>query len=281
MANYGTVSQQDTPSQNGNARPEDEETAALLGGKPQSTSNSIGKRFRRHMSGNVSNAWGDLALLFCYIITGLLDSCSVFIWGSFLSMQTGNTIYLGLGVVAPYESNRWLRSGISIICFCLGSFFFARYHRYFGGRKRWVLVSSYVLQLSLIIAAALMVTLGPKTGTSGPVSVWIAVPIAMIAFQSAGQAVTSRVLSFNSMTGVVLTSIYCDLFSDANLFSPPKANAERNRRAAAPILLLIGACFGGLWAHSETGLAGALWTAVVLKVFVIIAWCCWSAEKET
>lgn len=41
------------------------------------------------MTNNVSNAWGDLALLFCYIITGLLDSCSVFIWGSFLSMQTG------------------------------------------------------------------------------------------------------------------------------------------------------------------------------------------------
>lgn len=133
----------------------------------------------------------------------------------------------------------------------------------------------------MIIAAALMVTLGPRTGTSGPVTVWIAVPIALIAFQSAGQAVTSRVLSYNTMTGVVLTSIYCDLFSDAKLFSPLTANAERNRRVAAPILLLIGACFGGLWAHSETGLAGALWTAVVLKVFVIVAWCCWTAEKDS
>jgi hypothetical protein len=182
--------------------------------------------------------------------------------------------------VAPFESNRWLRSGISILAFCLGSFFFARYHRYFGGRKRWVLVSSYVLQLFLIIIAALMVTLGPKTGTSGPVTVWIAVPIALIAFQSAGQAVTSRVLAYGTLTGVVLTSIYCDLFSDAKLFSPPTANVERNRRAAAPVLLLIGACFGGLWAHSEIGLAGALWTAVVLKIFVIIAWCCWTAEEE-
>jgi hypothetical protein len=181
----------------------------------------------------------------------------------------------------PYGSNRWIRSGTSILCFCLGSFFFARYHRYFGGRKRWVLVSSYTLQLALIIASALIVTLGPKTGTSGPVTRYIAVPIGLIAFQSAGQAVTSRVLSYNSMTGVVLTSIYCDLFSDAKLFSPPTANAERNRRAAAPVLLFIGACFGGLWAHSEIGLAGALWTAVVLKVFVVLAWCCWSAEKES
>lgn len=182
--------------------------------------------------------------------------------------------------MAPFESNRWLRSGISIASFCCGSFFFARYHRYFGARKRWVLVSSYVLQLSMIIAAALMVTLGPRTGASGPVTIFIGLPIALIAFQSAGQAVTSRVLSYSSMTGVVLTSIYCDLFSDPKLFSPPTANVERNRRAAAPVLLFIGACFGGLWAHSETGLAGALWTAVVLKMFVIVAWCCWSAEKE-
>ena len=133
----------------------------------------------------------------------------------------------------------------------------------------------------MIVAAALMVTLGPTTGTSGPVTVWIALPIALIAFQSAGQAVTSRVLAYGTMTSVVLTSIYLDLFSDAKMFTPLSENAERNRRVAAPILLLIGAIFGGLWAHSEVGLAGALWTAVILKTFVIIAWCCWTAEDES
>jgi hypothetical protein len=87
MANYGTVSGE-TPAQNGNVNAGDEETAALLGGKPTGNG-SLSKRLRRHMTVNVSNAWGDIALLGCYIITGLLDSCSVFIWGSFLSMQTG------------------------------------------------------------------------------------------------------------------------------------------------------------------------------------------------
>ena len=88
MAGYGTVSQE-TPAQNGSFHPRDEETSALLGNKP--TDKSIGKRLRRHMTVNVSNAWGDIALLSCYIITGLLDSSSVFIWGSFLSMQTGKS----------------------------------------------------------------------------------------------------------------------------------------------------------------------------------------------
>ena len=142
------------------------------------------------------------------------------------------------------------------------------------------MISSHCIQLILISAAALMVTLGPLTGTSGPVTVWIGVPIMLVAVQAGGQAVTSRVLKFNALTGVVLTSIYVDLFSDAQLFAAPKQNVQRNQRVAAPLLLLVGAFFGGLWAHSEAGLAGALWNAVVLKFIIIVAWCFWSADKE-
>lgn len=192
----------------------------------------------------------------------------------------GNTVYLGLGLVAPNDSIRWIRSGISIGCFCLGSMFFSHYHRYFGGRKRWVMVSSYGIQLVCMIAAALMVSLGPKTGSSGSVSVWIGLPLALIAFQSGGQAYTSRVLQYGGLTSVVLTSIYCDLFSDQKLFSGLTENVERNRRTAAPILLLIGAMIGGVWAHSSVGLAGSLWSAVGLKFLVVMAWLFWRAEKE-
>ena len=84
---YGTVSQS-THRQNGSADVANEESG-LLSGKQNEA--SIGERFHKHMTENVSNAWGDIALLGSYIITGLLDSCSVFIWGSFLSMQTGTS----------------------------------------------------------------------------------------------------------------------------------------------------------------------------------------------
>jgi hypothetical protein len=46
----------------------------------------------------------------------------------------------------------------------------------------------------------------------------VLVPIALVAFQSCGQAVVSRALRFNALTSVVLTSVYHDLFSDAELF---------------------------------------------------------------
>lgn len=104
------------------------------------------------------------------------------------------------------------------------------------------------------------------------------VPLGLVAFQSSGQAVTSRVLKYNGLTSVVLTSNYCDLFSDPKILAAN--NVERNRRLAAPILLLVGAMFGGLWAHSEVGLAGALWTAAGLKAFAVVAWFFWKAEHN-
>lgn len=85
-SNYGTVAGQ-SQNQNGSTNPSDAERAPLLGKQEYG---SMARRFRKHMNTNVSNSWGDIALLCSYIITGLLDSCSVFIWGSFLSMQTGN-----------------------------------------------------------------------------------------------------------------------------------------------------------------------------------------------
>ncbi|KAI7213301.1 hypothetical protein KC343_g11565 [Hortaea werneckii] len=275
--NYGTVeSSQD--NRNGLLDTTDQERATLLG-KPdrgQSTMISV----RNHFDVNLNKKWGDLALLLCYIITGLLDSSSVQVWGSFVSMQTGNTVYLGLGIVAPTESTRWIRSGISIGCFCLGSMMFGHFHRYFGGRKRWVMVTSYGFQVLCMVGAALMVSLGPQTGSGGAVSVWIGLPLALIAFQSGGQAYTSRVLQYGGLTSVVLTSIYCDLFSDAKLFAGLTENVERNRRTAAPILLLIGAMIGGVWAHSSVGLAGSLWSAVGLKFLITLGWAFWPAEKE-
>lgn len=185
-------------------------------------------------------------------------------------------MYLGLGLIAPNEGIRWVKALTSITFFCLGSFFFSRFHRHLSPRRRWVLVASYLIQLVLILLAALIVTLG--TESSNGLHWQVLIPLASVAFQSSGQAVTSRVLQYGGLTSVVLTSNYCDLFSDPKLFA--LTNVERNRRTAAPILLLIGAVFGGLWAHSSVGLAGALWTAFALKAVAVGAWLFWKADPE-
>lgn len=52
---------------------------------PKSLVNRLSKAARKE----VKRDWADVVLIFCYIITGLLDSASISIWGSFVSMQTG------------------------------------------------------------------------------------------------------------------------------------------------------------------------------------------------
>ena len=81
---YGT-----TPNSSGivnGDRGDDEEQPLLR--KPPST--SIVRRWRRKLMIDIKRDWSDVVLLFCYIITGLLDSSSISIWGSFVSMQTGS-----------------------------------------------------------------------------------------------------------------------------------------------------------------------------------------------
>jgi len=271
-ANYGTADEAEI--QNGHRHPPSE-TVPLLGKNPQ----SYRQQLSSHLTKNVSKSWADLILLTCYIITGLLDSSAVFIWKSFVSMQTGNTVYLGLGLVEPDSSDRWVKSLISIGSFCLGSLCFSTFHRSLGGRKRWVVLASFSMQMFLIIAAAIMVTLGSTD--EGGLDSHVVIPLALLAFQSSGQAVASRVFQYNGLPSVVLTSTYCDLFSDPKLFTAGlKENPERNRRIAAPLLLLTGACCGGLFAKSPIGLAGALWTAAGLKAGVIAAWMIWKGHED-
>jgi hypothetical protein len=67
------------------SRPDEERP--LLGGasKPR----SVASRWRRYLVADVNRDWADVVLILCYFITGLLDSSSISVWGSFVSMQTG------------------------------------------------------------------------------------------------------------------------------------------------------------------------------------------------
>lgn len=233
-------------------------------------------RLLTYLKQEVSPRRGDLVLLLCYVITGLLDSSAFFIWGSFVSMQTGNTVYLGLGLAQADPDRRWVKSGLSIASFCVGSYFFGAFYQFCGpsARRRWALCASFLFQALLVGIAAVIVTLHRHHHHS--TEEWrVLVPLCLVAFQSSGQAVTSRILECRGLTSVVLTSVYCDLFSN-----PIGLNIEQRRRAAAILCLGLGTMLGGLWAKSPTGLSGALWTAVALKGGIGGAWMVWPGVDE-
>jgi len=265
-----------SPAHDGRA---DEETPLLNQnhGLSNPKPHSLPSRWRKHMTTDINRAWADVVLILCYLITGLLDSSSISVWGSFVSMQTGNTVYIGLGLAHPEESTRWIKSGVSLLSFCAGSFLFSRFHRFFSPKRRWVLCASFTTQVVLTATAAAIVTATGQPKDKEEIGWHVLVPIGLVAFQSCGQAVASRALKYNALTSVVLTSIYCDLFSDAELFS--LRNVERNQRVGAPLFLLLGAFLGGRISHTDFGVAGSLWVASVLKAVVVGVWFLWPAEE--
>ncbi|PLB46389.1 DUF1275 domain protein [Aspergillus steynii IBT 23096] len=256
--------------------PSHEATPLLNHSSDQDQKPSILTRLRDHLRAEITTQWTDLLLIFCYLITGLLDSAAVFIWGSFVSMQTGNTVYLGLGLSGLDTGNRWTKSAISITSFCVGSFCFGHFHRMFRARQRWVLALSFTVQMVCVAVAAGIVSVHHPNKDGEGIAWTTAVPLALVAFQSSGQALTSRVLKMNGLTSVVLTSVYCDLFSAPGVLG--LSEVEGRRRVGAIAGLILGTVIGGWWAKSEIGLEGALWTTVGCKGIIAAAWLGW-AEK--
>lgn len=88
MSSYGTTPS-NGPIGSRASNGADPENQPLLR-KPASSGSGLA-RFRKSMGSEVSRSWADLVLLFCYVVTGLLDSASTQVWGAFVSMQTGKS----------------------------------------------------------------------------------------------------------------------------------------------------------------------------------------------
>ena len=140
---------------------------------------------------------------------------------------------------------------------------------------------SYFIQSALIFIAVSVIQAGVVDGSvpSSPLTDKAfkdqLIPIALLSFQSAGQIVASRALNINEVPTVVITSLLCDLCSDAKLLAPLNANVKRNRRVLGFVLLLAGAIVSG-WVSKATGrVEPVLWIAGAFKFGIFIAWTFW------
>lgn len=239
-------------------------------------------RVGRHLAQDVDAAWADLILLVLCFLSGIVDSAVFNVWSCFVSMQTGNTVYVGLGVSnqplsQPY---RWVKSGTAILFFCIGNFVFSRICRWVGPLKRGTMCTSLLIQASFCIAAAIMEVTGlvPRgAGNLLPKQCIVLLPLALLSFQSAGQIVMSRFLAYSELPTVVLTSTYCDLFMDPLLLTSPTGNAKRNRRALSALALVIGATIGG-FLTVDGDIAMALWITAAVKIVLAGVWLVWPGK---
>ncbi|KAM0326366.1 hypothetical protein ACHAQA_006968 [Verticillium albo-atrum] len=244
---------------------------------------------------DVHVSYTDLPLFACCFISGLCDSVTVNASNVFVSMQTGNTIFLALGAAhLPHgDPYRWLRSLVSIGSFALGCFTFA-HTRHFHPKRKATLALSFLVQAAAIWIAAILAQTnvvpdynrrsvpsfndGQPAAHSAHQSHIVLLPVALIAWQFGGQIVSSRVLGYNEVPTCVLTSVYCDLLSDPKILAPLKENPKRNRRFLAIILLLVGGIVSGWLQRSPAGMTTVLWLAGFIKVVIAVCWLTWPSK---
>ena len=245
---------------------------------------SVRTRLATHLSHQLSPTSAHYVLLLCTSLSGASDAAAYATYSTFLSMQTGNTIFLALGasgqpVTRPHA---WLHSLTSIVFFCIGCFLFFRVMRALGseGRTRGALLGSFAVQAACLFLGAGLVTGGvmPKGGGDPMAWGWPEVGlIAILAFQAGGQMVASRVMQCTEVPTTVLTSVYCDLMGDVRLFGG--GNAKRDKRATGVVCMIAGGVVGG-WINKAAGLGPVLWACGGVKVILVAVWWWWRAERK-
>ncbi|TEY76373.1 hypothetical protein BOTCAL_0059g00020 [Botryotinia calthae] len=248
---------------------------------------SLWTRANSHFGEEITLVHADLPMIACALVSGICDSSAYNAWTCFVSMQTGNTIFLALGASGQPLSHPfgWVKSLISIFVFLCGCLFFAQTRRFGAGKNRGILSISFLLQGICIIVAAALVQKGVVPEPVGVKSIEDEVnfieliPLAFLAFQSGGQIVTSRILGFNEIPTTVLTSVYCDIASDPKVLA--WNNIKRNRRVGAVLAILSGGIAGGWISRSSAGLSAALWVAAAIKVVISFSWAIWRPKPVT
>lgn len=275
----------------------DEEKAAPPNAGNNSSDNSssenlnqmeVRSKFISRFSEDLDPRYVYLPLLLCCFVTGLTDGTLYNAYGTFVSMQTGNTVFVALGTSG--QNNRpfgWARSLTSIGSFIVGCVSFSRFHALVGrGRQRRTVFISFLAQTVFVALAAGLIQGGlidghyPSRRDPADVDFRELAPIALLSFQAAGQIVNSRGLGVAEVPTVVITTLLCDLVSDPDIFAPLARNPKRNKRAVAFALTLVGAIAGG-FISKVTGLVqNSLWLVAALKLSITVFWFFCGKEKK-
>lgn len=235
----------------------------------------------------VSTNHADLIFILCSFTVGLCDGVIYAAFGCFISMQTGNTIFVGLGAsgIPMSKPYGWLKSLVSICGFFTGSFVFAKIMRAVGNRKRGTLTVCFAVQAVFVFVAAAILQADAiphdinDQPTGGPLFLEL-IPIAILAFQFGGQITASRGMGFNEIPTVVLTSVYFDVASDPGLFDGISKNVKRNRRIGSVVAIVVGAIVAGWLCRSDAEMQSSLWIAGFLKTCIAIAWTVWPVAAK-
>ncbi|KAJ5229011.1 hypothetical protein N7489_009719 [Penicillium chrysogenum] len=257
-------------------------TAVSVSGN-QTEDNTFRSTISRHFRADIGTTHTDIPLIICGFVGGLVDGLSFNAWGSFSSMQTGNTIFLALGASGQPATPAylWAKSLIALTVFIASNIIFIHMHRFLTPRRRSTMIISFGIQTIALLATAILIQLEvitPKPEDPRAPIEWLQiVAISLLAFQAGGQICASRVLAMDEIPTVVVTAMLSDLLVDPKLTA--RFNPKRNRRVGAFLALFLGAMTaGGL--TKTTSMASSIWLAMGLKLIITLGWFVWQRREE-
>lgn len=183
----------------------------------------------------------------------------------FASNQTGNTLFLAIGVAGiAHDTYSFANMGMSLGMFVAGGLVMGQLGNLMGVRRRlWLLLTSLV-QTALVFAA-LTIQYTLPLQRDGPAALGA---IACLAFSSGGQVAMSRSLKITEITTAMATAAYIDVVVDPSLLA--LRNRFRNRRVLFLVMLTTG-CFAGAFAERAVNSSFALLWSGIAKAIVTVS----------
>lgn len=205
----------------------------------------------------------EIELLLLAFSTGLQDATTYPNYLCFASNQTGNTVFLAIGVsgIAPGQVFSFKNISVSLALFILGGWIMGQIGNLVGSRRRFWLLISNLLQTVMVLAAAAIQYWLP-IHISDP-HAWAV--LSLLAFSSGGQVAMARGVKITEITTAMATAAYIDVLVDPKLLA--RHNRSRNRRIIF-LINLAGGSFAGAYIHKATTSAFALLISALIKLGV-------------
>lgn len=204
-------------------------------------------------------------LLLLSFATGIQDAAAWPDYACFASNQTGNTLFLAIGVAGLTKNGySFPNIGVSLSCFVAGGFALGQLGNLIGVRKRlWLLISNFIQTTLCFCAVIIQYTLPIER--DGPAAMAV---IALLAFASGAQVAMSRSLKVTEITTAMATAAFIDVVVDPDLGK--LKNRLRNRRIAFLFMLSAG-CFAGSFAQRGVGSRFPVLLCAIGKACVSVA----------
>lgn len=185
----------------------------------------------------------EIQLLLLSFLTGIQDASTWPDYTCFASNQTGNALFLAIGLTSPHSQSQPQTYSlpnitVSLTLFIAGGLILGQTGNALNPRGRGWLLLSNAIQTLLVFAAVAIQHAYPivRDGVAARIV------IGCLAFSSGAQVAMARSLGMTEITTAMATAAFVDVVSDPGLVR--RRNRGRNRRVGFLVMLVSG-CFVG------------------------------------